>query len=93
MKEKDIVEDIFCRVKTILGQQFNGEIDIKLQHEERRIRNDWGGTEPYIHKKCDKTELKRLAIEQVNQGIPVNKVAKNTGISRTQVYLLLKTRK
>lgn len=93
MREKDIVEDIFCRVKTILGPQFSGEINLKLQQEEKKIRNDWGGTEPYIQKKCDRTELKRLAIEQVNQGIPVHKVVKNTGISRTQVYFLLKTRK
>lgn len=89
MKEKDIVEDIFFRVKNILGHEFKGEIVLKLEQEEQRIRQDWGGTEPYIPKRA-KEKAKQKAMEALRNGEPIKKVVNDTGISRTQVYLLLK---
>lgn len=93
MKEKDIVEDIFFRVKAILGPQFKGEIVLQLEQEEQRIRMDWGGTEPYIPKKRDRNKLKQKALEDINRGVPIPKVVNDTGISRTQVYMLVKRQK
>lgn len=92
-REKDIVEDMFSRVKAILGNEFKGEIILKLEQEEQRIRMDWGGTEPYIPKKKDRTELKKTAIKLLNSGVPIKKVVNDTGICRTDVYMLLKRRK
>ena len=93
MKEKDIVEDIFFRVKAILGHEFKGEIVLKLEQEEQRVRMDWGGTEPYIPKKRDRNKEKQKAIDDLNRGVPIPKVVNDTGISRTQLYVLLKKRK
>lgn len=92
-REKDIVEDIFFRIKAVLGHEFNGAIEIKLDEEEKRIRMDWGGTEPYIPKKKDRTKAKQIALEQLNRGVPIKNVVNDTGISRTQVYMLLKRHK
>jgi len=89
-REKDIIEDIFFRVKEVLGAQFQGEIILKLEQEEKKIRMDWGGTEPYIPKKPDRNKAKQRAIEQLNRGVPIKKVVNDTGICRTQVYMLLK---
>ena len=90
MRQKDIVEDIFFRVKTILGQEFSNEIADK--QEEQRIRNEWGGSEPYIPKR-NKERANQKALEQLKQGIPVKKIASNTGISVAQAYILLKRKK
>lgn len=91
MKEKDIVEDIFYRVKNILGHEFKGEIVIKLEQEEQKIRQDWGGTEPYIPKRA-KEKAKQKAIAALKKGDPIKKVVNDTGISRTQVYMLLRNK-
>lgn len=89
MKEKDIVEDIFFRVKNILGHEFKGEIVLKLEEEEQKIRQDWGGTEPYIPKK-KKGKANQDAITALKNGDSIKKVVNDVGISRRQVYLLLK---
>jgi len=89
MKNIDIVEDIFLRVKNILGNDCNLEIRSKLEDEEYKVREDWGGTEPYILKK-NKERAKQRAIEALKNGATVKQVVSDTGISRTQVYMLLK---
>ena len=89
MRACDIVDDIFCRVKNILGEEFKGEIILKLEQEEQRIRQDCGGTEPYIAKRS-KEKAKEKAIDALKRGDPIKKVVNDTGISRTQVYMLLR---
>lgn len=89
MKNIDIVEDIFLRVKNILGNDCNLEIRSKLEDEEYKVREDWGGTEPYILKK-NKERAKQRAIEALKNGATVKQAASDTGISRTLVYMLMK---
>lgn len=88
----DIVEDIFSRVRQILGSRFDGEIAIKLEREENFVRKAWGGSDIYIPKikRCSRKITKEAAISDVNNGIPVKEVIKNRGISRTEMYRLLK---
>ena len=92
-KDKDIVTDIFHRVRGILGVQFSGEINVKLQQEELKIRREWGGGVQYIRKDPDPSESREKAITLVRQGTPIKVVVKSTGISRSQLYLLLKSKK
>lgn len=89
-QDADIVEDIFARVKQILGDEFKGDIAIKLKNEEEKVRQSWGGTEPYISKRRNKSEIKNKVLNDLSHGVPVNEVSKSSGISRAQVYRLLK---
>lgn len=91
-KENDIVDDIFTRVKAILGDDFKGQIVVKLDDVETRIRQDWGGTEPYISKKRDIEKRKAAALEKLNKGASVRDAAKQAGISETYVYMILRRR-
>lgn len=90
MRDVDIVEDIFARVKEILGDQFAGDISVKLAAEEIKVRQTWGGTEPYIAKKRLPRDVKKKAMDKLNHGVPIREVVSETGISRTEVYRLLK---
>ncbi len=89
-KENDIVDDIFTRVKAILGDEFNGQIVVKLEDIETRIRQDWGGTEPYISKKRDIEKRKSIALEKLKEGKSLKEVAKQAGICETYVYMMRK---
>jgi len=91
-KEKDIVEDIFSRVRSILGDEFKDQIIIKLEQEEIKIRHDWGGTEPYIAKKRDREKRKQEVKEELNRGSTIKEVTRKTGICRTVIYDMLKRR-
>ena len=92
-RDKDVVTDIFNRVRKILGVQFSGEINMRLNQEELKIRRDWGGGVQYIRKDPDPSEAREKAINLVRQGTPIKVVVKSTGISRSQLYLLLKSKK
>lgn len=87
-KEKDIVEDIFFRVKEILGAEFKGQIALRLEKEEERVRVDWSGAGHYVPKKNNKKKVR----EELARGTPVSELSNKTGISRAQVYRLLKQR-
>lgn len=84
--DKDIVEDIFFRVKKILGAEFNGEIVLLLEKEKEKVRIDWAGTEPYIPKNTYKKKVK----QELARGTPIHDLPMKTGISRRQIYRLLK---
>ncbi|SFI31273.1 hypothetical protein [Nitrosomonas sp. Nm34] len=89
IEEKDIVEDIFSQIREIMGNQFHGEVFIKLNQIEARVRQKWGGTEPYIPKNREKKKAKEKAANDLKNGVPPKEVIKSTGISRTEVYRLL----
>ena len=88
--DKDIVRDIFYRVKEVLGPEFKGEIAIRLEQEEKKVRMDWGGTEPYIRKIPDRDSVKSVVLEKIRSGSPVSKVSKDTGICKSKIYQLLR---
>ncbi len=89
--DSDIVEDIFSRVKEILGDKFNGEIIVKLENEEEKIRQSWGGERPYISSTKSKRQKKnKKVLRDLNEGRPIEEVVSNNGISRAAVYRLLK---
>lgn len=90
MRENDIVEDMFYRVKEILGDGFEGEIVLKLEKAEQSIRQDWGGTEPYIAKRRISNTKKQKIIDDLRKGVPVKKVVNDSGVSVTYAYNLLR---
>jgi hypothetical protein len=92
MKDKDIVDDIFCRVKAVLGDEFKGLIVVKLEEEETRIRQDWGGTDHYVVKKRDREKKKKQVLDELNKGLRICDVVNSTGVSRTSIYRMLKSR-
>ncbi|AKH39150.1 MULTISPECIES: helix-turn-helix domain-containing protein [Nitrosomonas] len=87
IEEKDIVEDIFSQIREIMGNQFHGEIFLKLTQIEARVRQKWGGTEPYVPKSREKKRAK--AANDLKNGMSPKDVMKTTGISRSEVYKLL----
>jgi len=90
-QDADIVEDIFARVKQILGDDFKGDIAIKLKNEEEKVRQSWGGGHQYVsNQRWKNRKKKEQAMKDLNKGVPVNQVIKSNGISRTEVYRLLK---
>jgi len=91
-KRSDIVDDIFTRIKDVLGDEFKGQIVVRLEQEEVRIRQDWGGTEHYVLKKRDREKKKAQAMEELKRGARICDVVNSTGISRTQIYKMLKRR-
>jgi len=86
----DIVDDIFKRVRSVLGSNFNGEIRIKLEKEEVRVRQAWGGTEPYIRKKPNIEKRRHEARQHLNRGYTVKQVEKTVSLSRSEIYKLLR---
>lgn len=91
-KENDIVDDIFTRIKDILGDEFQGQIVVKLDDVETKIRQDWGGTEPYIARKKDIQKRKSVALEKLKCGLSVSEAAKQSGVSETLIYTMLRRR-
>lgn len=90
MRDDDIVDDILSRVKNILGDKFSGDIVIKLEKEEENIRRYWGGCESYVRKRTDQSKARIIVKNERERGVSVAEIASNTGISRTQVYRLIK---
>ena len=88
----DIVDDIFTRIKTILGNDFNGDIVLKIEAEEDRVRKDWGGDGKYIKKKKNKDKRREQVISEIRQGNSVAVISRNTGMSKVHIYRLLKSK-
>ena len=86
--DKDIVNDIFLRIKQILGPEFKGQIKVLLEDEESAVRKDWGGSEPYIQKKPKNKRIK--VVEKITEGKSIDVIASESGINRATVYRLLK---
>lgn len=95
MRNADIVDDIFSRMRQILEDKLCGEIADQLDEEEKRVRRSWGGTEHYVATRSnrDVLETKKKAMDEINRGVSVKDVVKHTGISRTEMYRLLSNKK
>ncbi len=89
----DIVEDIITRVIDTLNISSNSESAVRLREVERQIRKTWGGTEPYILKHSCRDEVREQVLKNLTSGVSVQDVVSKTGISRAQVYRLLKIKK
>lgn len=87
----DIVDDIFSRVRKILGNNFNGDIALRLENEECAVRRHWGGVDTYVPKikRRQRDIAKKNALNEINKGVRVIDAAKKNGISRAEVYRLL----
>lgn len=92
IQDDDIIEDIFIRIKEVLGDEFQGQIVVKLAGIETKIRQDWGGTEPYIAKKRDIQKRKAAALEKLKQGLSVKLAAKQSDVSENYIYMMLRRR-
>lgn len=88
----DIVDDIFTRIKTILGNDFNGDIVLKIEAEEDSVRKEWGGDGHYISKKKNKDKRREQVISEIRQGNSVAVISRNTGMSKVHIYRLLKSK-
>lgn len=86
--DNDIVEDIFQRVRKILGENANAEITVRLEKEEANVRHEWGGADAYIAKTRSKNRLK----VELSRGTAIKDMPDRLGISRSTVYRLLKKR-
>lgn len=89
----DIVEDILSRVMNALNIRSGSEPAARLHEVEQQVRQTWGGTEPYIPRHSPRDRIREQVLQNLDQGVSVQDVARQTGISRTQVYRLLKIKK
>lgn len=89
----DIVEDMISRVMDALNIRSGCESAARLHEVEQQIRRIWGGTEPYILKNNHRDKIREQALQNLAKGLPVQDVVSKTGISRAQVYRLLKIKK
>lgn len=89
MNSSDIVDDIFTRVRSMLGDDFEGKIEIKLDEVENDVRKYWGGRDAYVTKKNGR-KIRENALREINNGTPISVVIQKYAISRTGVYSLLR---
>lgn len=91
---KDVVDDIFDRVKQILGDKFNGEVSVLLEKEEKSVRKSYGGESHYIgHQNRRETDkAKQAALVLIKQGVSVKEASKKAGVCHDVVYRILRKR-
>lgn len=89
----DIVEDMLSRVMDALNIRSGDASSARLHEVEQQIRQEWGGTEPYIPKYRRRDKIREQALQTLAKGMPLKEVVSRTGISRAQVYRLLKLKK
>lgn len=91
MKKHDLIDDIFARVKEIMGESSDLSIKIGLIDKEKAaIRKNFGGAAHYVYKK-DQNDLKCIILSELRSGLTVKQVSVKTGISKTHLYRLLKS--
>ena len=92
--KKDVVDDIFDRVKQILGEKFSGEVTVLLEKEEKEIRKIYGKDAHYVgsYERKLKAEAKKNALILIRQGVSVSQASKKSGISHNEMYKLLRKR-
>ncbi|WP_430233946.1 hypothetical protein [Nitrosomonas communis] len=81
MREGDLVEVIFKRLRDFLDPE------LALQLEES-IRHEFGGSDHYIQKHTSKRRAKDRAAKELKEGVPPMEVARRNGISRAEIYRL-----
>lgn len=101
MKNKDIVTDILERIEQVARDYLANDLGFEqsavdaltqqIRAQDRKIRKDWGKTEPYVAAKApEKEEAKRLALADVQKSGNVAEASSRHGISRATMYRLLK---
>lgn len=88
MKHADIIEDLMSRVKSVLG----GNFDCQLDQIENEVRRNWSGATPYISKRNMK-KVKESAIRKINSGLSVREVSEQSGLSISSIYIMLRRNK
>lgn len=86
---KDDIVTYFIKI----AQKVCPALDAKAALElEDQIRRDWGGQEPYISKNSSHREqMKNQAVQAyLTTNKPVERIEKETGISRASLYRHLK---
>ncbi len=91
---KDVVDDIFDRVKQILGEKLGGEVSVLLEKEEKIVRRLYGGDMTYIgHSgRRETAKAKQKALVMIRQGVSVKDASKKVGIGHMTMYRYLSKR-
>lgn len=90
--KKDVVDDIFDRVKQILGEKFTGEVSVLLEKEEKAVRVYYGGGRYYIGhiSRRESAQAKKVVLELMRQGMSAREAGKKAGICQDTVYRFLR---
>lgn len=89
----DFIGDVFGRIRTALEPYLDDETMMELDQLEDRVRYDWGGTSAYITKRPDRERIREQVLNELRRGVPIPKVASTTGVSRSEIYRILKRKK
>lgn len=87
----DLIDDIFDRVKNIIGADSNATVKIALESEKDKVRLERGGSSQYIFK-SSKVDKKCIILSELRKGLTVKEISSSTGISRTLIYNYLKSK-
>ena len=87
----DLIDDIFDRVKNILGADSNATVKVALETEKNKLRLEHGGSNQYICK-SSKIDKKCIILSELRKGLTVKEISSSTGISRTLIYNYLKSK-
>lgn len=89
---KDVLRDYLDRLIDAMQQQDG--FDASLAREiEKQVRQEWAGERPLIRKDPDREAKRQAASEDLRAGKSIDEVRQVHGISRSQVYNLLKNRR
>lgn len=88
----DIVSDILNRVRNALGDVLTVEMERRLIAQENEIRNAWGGNDVYVQKRRH-NEKRMNVMQALRNGKKINEIRREYGVSRTQIYEYLRTRR
>ena len=92
--KKDVIDEMFERVKQILGEKFDGEVSILLENEEEAMRKKYGGESHFVgsYRRRGTQKAKKKALELIRQGVSVENASKKVGIGHMTMYRFLSKR-
>lgn len=93
MVDNDIIVDMLNAILEAVKNN-NGSFDQSVAVEiERQMKVKYGGDTPYIHKKTALVDKKKAAVEEVKKTGKPMVAAKRYGVSRSEIYRLLREKK
>ena len=92
--KKDVIDEMFDRVKQILGEKFGGEVSILLENEEKAMRKKYGGESHFVgsYKRRETEEAKKKVLLRISQGVSVQQASKEAGVCQDTIYRFLRKR-
>ncbi len=84
----DIIEDVLEHVRQVCPA-FS---DDQAREVDRRARQVWGGTEPYVYKGVPRRIVREETDHELRNGRSIDAASARLGVHRSTIYRILKKR-